>query len=192
VLEVLAEHSGLDIGITTKSDLVARDIELLQKVRRQNSIVVNMTITTVDTGLARLLEPRAPRPDLRLKTVRALADAGVGVGVLSNPIMPGITDQEQKLDRLAKAAKDHGAGWLGGGALFLKPCSRRVFLPFVAQHFPALLRRYEERYERDAYLKGPYLETLQQRLAKVRDRYGLSAHAPHEVPLELPAQGSLF
>jgi hypothetical protein len=106
--------------------------------------------------------------------------------------MPGITDQEQKMDRLAKAAKDHGAGWFGGGALFLKPCSRRVFLPFVAQHFPALLRRYEERYERDAYLKGPYIETLQQRLTKVRDRYGLAAHAPHQLPVELPEQGSLF
>lgn len=192
VLEVLAEEHGLDICITTKSDLVARDIELLKRVKLRNSIAVNMTVTTVDTSLARLLEPRAPRPDLRLKTVRELVSAGIDAGVLSNPIMPGITDQEQKMDRLAKAAKDHGAGWFGGGALFLKPCSRRVFLPFVAQHFPALLRRYEERYERDAYLKGPYIETLQQRLTKVRDRYGLAAHAPHQLPVELPEQGSLF
>jgi DNA repair photolyase len=178
-LEVFAQQSGLALSITTKSDLVRRDIPLLQEIAERNSISVNMTITTLDTELARLLEPRAPRPDLRLKTVRAIADAGIPVGVFPNPIMPLITDQEKRLDRLAKAARDHGATYFGGGVLFLMPCSRRVFFPFVEQHFPHLLRRYRERYENAAYLKGPYRETIRDRIAAIRDRYGLNSSPPH-------------
>jgi DNA repair photolyase len=174
-LEVFAEQSRLSVHITTKSDLVTRDIPLFVEIARKNDFSVNMTITTLDTSLARMLEPRAPRPDLRLKAVRLLADAGLAVGVFPNPIMPLITDQEARLDRLAKAARDHGASYFGGGVLFLQPCSRRVFLPFVAEKFPHLLRRYQERYESSAYLKGPYRDMIRERIATIRDRYGLAA-----------------
>jgi DNA repair photolyase len=179
ILEVFAGHSGLSIHITTKSDLVTRDIPLFAEIARRNNFNVNMTVTTLDASLARQLEPRARRPDLRLKTVRALADAGIAVGVFPNPIMPLITDQEARLDRLAKAARDHGASYFGGGILFLQPCSRRVFLPFVERHFPHLLRRYQERYEASAYLQGPYRDMIRERIAKIRDRYGLAANPPH-------------
>jgi DNA repair photolyase len=192
-LEVFAQHSGLALSITTKSNLVARDVALLQEIAKRNSICVNMTITTLDSALARLLEPRAPRPELRLKAVRALAEAGIPAGVFPNPIMPLITDQENRLDRLAKAARDHGATYFGGGVLFLMPCSRKVFFPFVAQHFPHLLRRYQEKYERDAYLKGPYKEMIRDRIAAIRDKYGLNSSPPRrELPAREDAQGWLF
>ncbi|MDP9170056.1 MAG: radical SAM protein [Acidobacteriota bacterium] len=180
-LEVFAGHSGISLSITTKSDLVVRDISLLQQIARANTVSVNMTITTLDVSLARELEPRAPRPELRLKAVRALAEAGIAVGVFPNPIMPLITDQEGRLDRLAKAARDHGATYFGGGLLFLMPCSRKVFLPFVEQRFPHLLRRYQERYESSAYLKGPYVDTIRERMARIRDRYGLASSPPRTV-----------
>ena len=177
-LEVFAEQTGLALSITTKSDLVARDIPLLQQIAKRNSVSVNMTITTLDTALARLLEPRAPRPELRLKAVQALAQAGIPVGVFPNPIMPLITDQPDRLDRLAKAARDRGATYFGGGVLFLMPCSRKVFFPFVAEHFPHLMRRYQEKYEREAYLKGPYRDVIRDRIATIRDRYGLNSGPP--------------
>ena len=177
-LEVFAEQSGLSLHITTKSDLVTRDIPLLTGIARKNHFSVNITITTLDSSLARLLEPHAPRPDLRLKAVRKLADAGIEVGVFPNPIMPMITDQERRLDRLAKAARDHGASYFGGGLLFLQPCSRRVFLPFVERHYPHLLQRYRERYESSAYLQGSYRDMIRERVAAIRDRYGLAAGPP--------------
>jgi DNA repair photolyase len=192
-LEVFAQHKGLALSITTKSDLVARDVTLLQEVAKHNSICVNMTITTLDTGLARLLEPPAPRPELRLKAVRKLNEAGIPAGVFPNPIMPLITDQENRLDRLAKAAREHGATYFGGGVLFLMPCSRKVFFPFVAQHFPHLLRRYQEKYERDAYLKGPYREIIRDRIAAIRDKYGLNSGPPRrEFAAQGESQGMLF
>lgn len=192
-LEVFAEQRGFGFAITTKSNLVTRDIPLLREIAKRNAISVNVTITTLDAGLARLLEPRAPRPELRLKAVRAIADAGIPVGVFPNPIMPLITDQEVRLDRLAKAARDHGATYFGGGVLFLMPCSRKVFFPFVEKHFPHLLRRYQERYERDAYLKGPYREIVRERISGIRDRYGLKSGPPiREIPDSEVLQGSLF
>jgi len=192
-LEVFAQHTGLALSITTKSDLVARDIPLLQEIAKRNSISVNMTITTLDVALARKLEPRAPRPELRLRAVRAIADAGIPVGVFPNPIMPLITDQEERLDRLAKTARDHGASYFGGGVLFLMPCSRKVFFPFVEKNFPHLLRRYQEKYEKEAYLKGPYRDIIRDRIGAVRDRYGLNSGPPRrELDAWDSAQGMLF
>ena len=187
---MFAKDHGRNISITTKSDLIARDVPLLREIAESNSVSVNMTITTLDVSLARLLEPRAPRPDLRLKAVAKLAEAGISVGVFPNPIMPLITDQERRLDRLAKAAKDAGASYFGGGPLFLMPCAQKVFFPFLAEHFPQLLRRYEERYRHDAYLKGPYREILRERVRVIRDRYGLNS-GPAEHPVE-DMQPTLF
>src|SRR5258708_39323027 len=68
-LEVFAEQSGFGLSITTKSNLVTRDIPLLREIAKRNTVSVNVTITTLDAGLARLLEPRAPRPELRVKAV---------------------------------------------------------------------------------------------------------------------------
>src|SRR5579862_4913680 len=130
LLEVFAQESGRHLSITTKSDLVTRDLDLLREVARRNVLSINMTITTLNRRLARLMEPRAPRPDLRLAAVRTLSAAGLIVGVYPNPIMPMITDAEDSLDAVAAAAREHGAQYFGGGPLFLMPSAQKVFFPF--------------------------------------------------------------
>jgi DNA repair photolyase len=175
ILEVLARERGRHIGIITKSDLIVRDVELLREIGRGNVLSVHVTVTTLDEKLARLLEPRAPRPGLRLDAVRRLSQAGLIVGVNPNPIMPLLTDSEKHLDRLAKAVRDAGAQSFGGGPLFLMPCAQKVFLPFVEQHFPKLAPYYRQQYERSAYLGKPYKEMLSARVQKIRDRYGLNS-----------------
>src|SRR5208282_2966822 len=122
ILEELARHSGLQIGIVTKSNLVTRDAEILRRVGEHNRIFVNMTVTTVDTELARKVEPRAPRPDLRLEAVRQLNLAGVDAGVICAPVLPEITDRPRDLDALVKAASAAGAKYVFANPLFLKPC----------------------------------------------------------------------
>src|SRR5712691_3040445 len=184
ILEVFAEGKGRNLSITTKSDLIVRDLPLLTELKRSNVLHVNMTITTLDAGLARLLEPRAPRPDLRLAAVRQLAQAGVSVGVFPNPILPLITDSEQSLDAVAAAAAEAGATYFGGGLVFLMPSAQQVFFPFLEQNFPHLLKRYKERFEKTAYLRGPYQETLRNRVRRIRERHGLaSSPAPYEPEL---------
>ena len=98
ILEEFARHRGFELGIVTKSNLVVRDLELLKQVAQSNKLSVHITITTLDTELARILEPRAPRPDLRLDAVRALAQAGMRVGISCSPVVPGITDSPKDLE----------------------------------------------------------------------------------------------
>src|SRR5262249_43016775 len=182
--EVYSEGKGRHLSITTKSDLVVRDIPLLTKLKLGNVLHVNMTITTLDVDLARMLEPRASRPDLRLEAVRRLTEAGVIAGVFPNPILPLITDSEESLDRVAAEAAKAGASYFGGGLLFLMPSAQKIFFPFLEEKFPHLVKRYRERFEKSAYLRGPYQETIRDRVRQIRERHGLAA-APVDYQPEL-------
>jgi DNA repair photolyase len=175
ILEVLAQNAGYRIGLITKSDLVARDIDVFLELSRRNYLTLVVTITTLDRDLARLLEPLAPRPDLRLHAVRKLSAAGLRVAVNLAPILPLLNDSEPSLDAVAKASARAGAVQLGGNVVFLKDCARKVFFPFLQDHFPSYLRRYRERFEENAFLRGAYPETIRERLNRVRRRYNLNA-----------------
>lgn len=194
ILEVFARERGRRLSLTTKGDLVTRDIPLLREIARRNVLHVNLTITSLDAALARLLEPRAPRPDLRLAALAELAAAGIPVGVFANPVMPWITDTHHNLDALAAAVRAAGAGWLGGGPLFLMPCARKVFFPFLEERFPRLAAPYRKLYDNRARLGGRYKEDLRRRLQVIRERHGL-ASAPADYQPELAGEAeqlSLF
>jgi DNA repair photolyase len=164
----------LEIGIVTKSNLVTRDAEILRRIAEHNQLFVNVTVTTVDTELARKLEPRAPRPDLRLEAVRQLNLAGINAGVICAPVLPEITDHPRDLEALVKAASEAGAKYIYANALFLKPCSAAIFLPFLEQHFPALVGHYRSRYANRAFLPKGYAERLSQLIAALRKKYGFT------------------
>ena len=172
ILEELAQHKGLELGIVTKSNLVVRDAEILRRIAANNRLFVNMTVTTVDVALARKLEPRAPRPDLRLEAVRQLNLACVDSGVICAPVLPEITDHPRDLEALVKAAREAGAKYVFANPLFLKPCSAAVFLPFLEEQFPALVPIYRERYGQKAFLPRGYGERLSQLMAALRKKYG--------------------
>jgi DNA repair photolyase len=174
ILEELALHSGLELGVITKSNLVSRDIELLREIGKRNRIFFNLTITTLDVDLARILEPRAPRPDLRLEALRALNAAGIPAGVSCAPVLPGITDSQKNLDALVKATAEAGGRHIFANALFLKPCSAAIFLPFLEQQFPALAETYKQRYQSSAFLPMPYRKRLSRLMASLRVKYGIS------------------
>jgi len=184
MLEVFAATAGFHLGITTKSDLITRDIDLLREIARANVVDINVTITTLDTALARLLEPRAPRPDLRLNAVRELSQAGICAGVFPNPVMPAITDTEENLEAVAAAAKGAGAQYFGGGPLFLMPAAQKVFFPFLEEQFPHLATAYREQYSKSAYLGKAYKECLRERIGNIREKYAL-ASAPIDYKPEL-------
>jgi DNA repair photolyase len=195
ILRVFAAGRGRRLSLTTKSPLVLRDLELIRETSRANIVHVNFTLTTMDEGLARLLEPRAPRPDLRIAAARRLSEVGIQTGVFPNPIMPLLTDSEESLDAVAAAAAAAGATFMGGGPLFLKPCARQVFLPFLERHFPGLVPEYERLYRAGAFLRGEYPSRIGERLRRVRAHHGLR-DAPVDYTPELwepePEQGSLF
>ena len=175
--QVITELLGVEqltIFFTTKSNLVARDKELMKKLAEKNEVGVTVTVTTMDARLARLTEPYAPRPDLRMRAVAALAEAGISVGVIANPVLPLITDSEENLTAVAAAAHAAGACEFGANVLFLQPCAQRVFFPFLAEKFPQHLKRYENSFKAGAYLRGAYPERIKNLVNQIRTRVGIA------------------
>jgi DNA repair photolyase len=173
ILEEIAQHRGLDLGIVTKSDLIVRDIELLRRVAEHNSLYINLTITTLNTKLARILEPRAPRPDLRLQAVAKLVASGLNAGVICAPVLPGITDSPAALGKLVRATKEVGGKYIYANPLFLKPCSASIFLPFLEKEFPDLVADYRKRYADHAFVSKAYSKRLSGLMAALRKKYGI-------------------
>jgi DNA repair photolyase len=196
ILEKFAEREGMSLSITTKSNQVLRDVDLLKRISERSSLTINLSITTLRARLARLLEPRAPRPDLRLEAVKGLREAGIAAGVFVMPVLPGITDREVDLDALACAARDAGAQWFAANALFLMPSAQKQFLPFIAEKFPRLLSKYEEWYVRRGGSPQVYRDEMSQRIRGLQKKYGLGprpaapsrpACAPPQMSFDLSA-----
>ena len=173
ILEEFARHRGLEIGIVTKSNLILRDTDLLQQIAKNNRLFVNITITTLKADLARILEPRAPRPDLRLEAMQKLNQAGVAAGVICAPVLPGITDSPRDLEALVRATAKAGGKYVFANSLFLKPCSAAVFLPFLEKEFPQLVESYQKRYKDRAFLPESYRKPLSQLMKRLRQKYGI-------------------
>jgi DNA repair photolyase len=174
LLEVFARKRGYRLGIVTKSRLIERDIDLLQLIARHNTLVVHLTITTPDAELARLIEPRAPRPDLRLRAVRHLRGEGITTGILCSPLLPGITDTAAAIDSMACAAAEAHASFFAAQPLFLKSCSRPTYLSFVREHFPALVPLYEQHFATADFAQQPYRARMAALVGAACRRHGLA------------------
>ena len=194
ILEVLAHRaSGRRIGIVTKSTLVTRDIDLLVEIARRNRLVLHITITTPDVELARKLEPRAPRPDLRFATVTRLRAAGLTVGILCSPLLPGITDTANALDQMARQAAAARASFFSAQPLFLKPCSRPTYLSFVREHFPALQADYAKRFGDRDFATPKYSRELAKMVEAACRKYGLGRRSSDALlSRELPVASDLL
>jgi DNA repair photolyase len=173
LLEVFARKKGYRIGIVTKSRLIERDIDLLTEIARYNTLVAHITITTPDAELARLLEPRAPRPDLRFRAVKRLRAAGIRTGILCCPLLPGITDSEKAIDDMARRAAEVGACFMAANPLFLKPCSRPTYLSFVREHFPSLEADYTKRFGAADFASPTYSRELAKIVDEACRKHGL-------------------
>ena len=173
ILEVFTEVGGFRLGLITKSALILRDLELLQAVARRNQLGIHITVTTMDARLARVLEPRAPRPDMRIHAVAQLRKAGLRAGVMCCPLMPGITDSRSSISSVARAAAEAGANFLHANALFLKPCSQPVFFRFVRENFPALEKSYQQRYGQNAFVSAEYRKRVSELVESIRREFKL-------------------
>ncbi|HET9178451.1 MAG TPA: radical SAM protein [Terriglobia bacterium] len=174
ILKVFGEFEGLDFSITTKSTLILRDLDLLVPLARRHRLSVHITVTTVDSRLARLLEPKAPPPLKRLEAVRQLVSVGIRTGVNAAPIIPGLTDSPAQLESLARSASEHGAQSLFGNVLFLMPSAMAQFMPFLEKQRPDLVRRYRKLFRHSAYLPAEYKDGISKLVAELRARYGLN------------------
>ena len=133
VLEVLLEFRN-PVGIVTKNHLVTRDVDLLAQLAKFNAAVVYLSLTTLDAELTPKLEPRASLPKMRLAAIRTLHDAGVPVGVMLAPMIPGLNDHE--MPNLLAAAAEAGAQSAGLVPLRLPFAVKDIFSDWLTRHFP--------------------------------------------------------
>jgi DNA repair photolyase len=133
-------------SILTKGTLILRDLDLLVKAAAVTDVATAFSIGTLDDEAWRRSEPGTPHPRKRIEAVAALNAAGIPCGVLMAPILPGITDHPRQLREVAKAAIDAGATHVSPILLHLRPGVREEFMPWLAEHYPDLVDRYEALY----------------------------------------------
>lgn len=184
LLKVLSDFNH-PVGITTKSALVTRDIDILAKMAAKNLVRVFISIGTLDPDLARILDPRAPAPARRIETVRRLADAGIPTGVIASPIIPAINDKE--IEAVLGAAAAAGAISASYVMLRLPLEVRELFVQWLEHHFPlraahvmSLVRQMRDGRDNDSTFgarmrgSGQHVELIAQRFRLTARRLGLN------------------
>jgi len=182
VLEMLDRFSH-PVSIVTKSAGVLQDLDILQRMAARGLVRVWLSVTTLDAGLARRMEPRAAAPSRRLQTIAALTQAGVPSGVLAAPMIPGLNDME--LEKILTAARQHGAMHAGYVLLRLPLELRDVFTAWLQEHVPDRARRVlaliretragelnDSRFHHRFAGGGPYADLLAQRFARMTRQLG--------------------
>ncbi|HYA35687.1 MAG TPA: radical SAM protein [Candidatus Binataceae bacterium] len=172
MLEVFAKLSGLNLSITTKSALVTRDLDALVEINRRSNLSVNFSCITLNRRLQRILEPRAPRPELRMRALAELSRAGIRCSVFLMPVIPGLTDDARTIESVVRTARYSGARSVGWRTLFLKPAAARRFIPFVKERLPEIAPRIEAMYSGAVYAPRTYDEKLGALFDHLRTKYG--------------------
>ena len=191
VLEGAVKVPGVRLSITTKSTLVRRDLVLLQEIAARSEIAVNFSITTLDQALARRLEPRAPRPDLRFEAMRALAAGGILTRLFIMPVLPRLTDGETNLRALLVRAREAGAQIAESNVLFLRPGTRETFFEFLRAEFPELVPEYERLYAGSAYARRDYVGGVEARVRRLSAEVGFAARRRDDRPVDTPSPRQL-
>ena len=211
VIEVLAECAH-PFSLVTKSSGVERDLDLVAPMGERGLAAVYVSVTSLDPALARILEPRAAAPHRRIRTIEALARAGVPVGVSVSPIIPFINEPE--IERILEAAAGAGASSAFGIVLRLPWEVNPLFQRWLDQHFPDRAARvmariremrggkdYDSTFSTRMRGEGVWAQLIAQRLAKAKRRFGLDRRAPRSStcrssgsrwPSSRVGQGDLF
>ncbi len=205
------ERFGHPVGVVTRGTVVERDIDLLARLAARGLVRVGVSLTTLDAGLARRMEPRAPAPARRLAMIRRLSEAGIPVRAMVSPVVPGLTDPE--IEAILAAARRAGAVAASWVMLRLPREVSELWQEWLAEHYPdragrvmARLREmhggrdYAPDWGRRMRGEGPYAALVAQRFAAACRREGLAGKLP-ELRTDLfapppaagdPAQPSLF
>ena len=143
--------SGTPCSVLTKSPLLLRDIELFKELHERVGFAANLSIPTLDEKAWRATEPHTPNPRARIEAVAELNRAGIPCGVLIAPLMPGINDSPEQVDRILELCTEAGATDIGGICLHLRGEVKAIFMDWLRSNRPDLVPRYERLYARGAY-----------------------------------------
>lgn len=187
-LELIYKHR-FPLLMITKSELILRDLDILKQIDRsaihapdlagklECGAILSFSISTLDEKIAATLEPGAPSPYVRLETMRKCKEAGLMVGLNCMPVLPFISDSEDQIDAMVKAAKDHGADYvlIGGLTLFgTNPADSKVlYYKFLERNFPHLIPAYKKLYRIFFMPSRDYLQSLEDKALRACEKYGI-------------------
>jgi DNA repair photolyase len=160
-------------SILTKSPLLLRDLDLLREVAGRAEISACLSVPTLDEKAWRASEPHTPHPRARLEAVGELNRAGIPTGILIAPLMPGINDAPEQIEKIIELATEAGAVSIGGQTLFLRGSVREIFFDWLRSYRPDLVPRYERLYARGAYVPERDRRAIERAagLPGLRERY---------------------
>jgi DNA repair photolyase len=192
--------SGTPCSVLSKSPLLLRDIELFKELHQRVGFAANLSIPTLDEKAWRETEPRTPNPRARIEALAELNRAGIPCGVLIAPLMPGINDSPEQVDRILELCTEAGATSIGGICLHLRGEVRDIFMDWLRHHRPDLVPRYETLYARGAYAPQAERDRIAAlvrqpgRTARSARRMpqGAAGEEPHGGAMPAPRQESLF
>ena len=190
-------------SILTKSPLLLRDLDLMTQIGERTSISANLSIPTLDEKMWRATEPHTPNPRARLEAVGELNRAGIPCGILVAPLMPGINDAPEQVERIVELATEANATYIGGQTLFLRGSVRGVYFDWLRGYRPDLVPRYERLYARGAYVPdrerraieraaGLPAARLRSSAERFKHRGGEHRSPPPAAPREVMRQERLF
>ncbi len=175
----LIDHYGFGLAIQTKSDMVLRDLELLKSIHHRTKCVVQMTITTYDDALCRILEPNVCPTSRRLEVLRILRAEGIPAVVWMTPILPFINDTEENIREILKACGQAGVYGIitFGVGLTLRDGDRQYFYRKLDEHFPGIKERYIRAYGNAYELPVPEERSLSQMIRQECEAAGMEYRA---------------
>ncbi len=173
ILRVMRDFAN-PVSIVTKSPHIIRDADVLESLSEVAQVTVAFSVATLDEDVWRRTEPATAKPSKRLEAMRLLSERGVRCGVMLAPILPGLTDAPESLERVVEAAREHGASFVGDNVLYLKPGTKEWFMPFLRETYPHLSERYA-RYYRGPYAPRTYTSDVHRVVEDLRERYGMIA-----------------
>lgn len=195
-LDLIGQY-GFGAGITTKSDLVARDADRLREINTFAPAYVTFSVTAADDALSVAIEPGAPATSNRLEAMNKLTQAKVWCGVWLNPVLPFITDGEDNLRRIVKMSHEAGARYVVCHfGVTMREGNREYFYEALERKFPRLKEKYQRTFGSSYICKAPEYRRLKRMFKELCSKYGLMTDF-REINLRIrqsvePVQYSLF
>jgi DNA repair photolyase len=178
VIEVLGAHAN-PFSILTKSTMILRDLDVLQRAAERTEVRANLSIGTLDEEVWRISEPGTPPPWRRVEAVARLNEAGIPCGVLVAPVLPGLSDAPEQLEQVVRACVEAGAVSISGILLHLRPGVRELYLPWLERVRPDLLPRFDELYAGGrGYASRAEQDAVGDRIRELTERFGGCARSP--------------
>ena len=162
------------VSIDTKSDLILRDLDLLKEINNKNNVIIKITITTPNDDLSKIIEPRVCPSSKRFKAIKTLTDNGIFTGIMMNPVLPFITDNEEDIKKLVKLAHESGAKFIQTFmGVTLRENQRDYYYQKLDKYFPGLKEKYIKYYKESYNCPVPNNKKIYKVFTNECDKYGI-------------------